>query len=258
LMLLPNERADDLLRNDLKIIQSDDVFAFSMDAVLLARFCSVPAKGKIMDLCTGNGVVPLLVSTRTRAAELWGVEIQPRLADMAARSIKLNALEERIHILNGDLKEIHQTVGSGLFDLVTVNPPYLPVQAGEQNANIHFAAARHEIYCTLEDVVAACSKLVRYGGKVAMVHRPARLVDIVTLMRQYRLEPKRLRFVHPKAEEEANMVLIEGIREGKPDLRMLPPLIVYGPDGNYSPELQSIYYGKADSLRTEGEAAEPV
>lgn len=249
-MLLPNERADDLLRDNLKIIQSDEVFAFSMDAVLLARFCSVPARGRIMDLCTGNGVVPMLVSTRTRA-ELWGVEIQERLADMAARGVALNGLEERIHILRGDLKEIHKTVGTGTYDLVTVNPPYMPVTAGEQNVNVHFAAARHEIYCTLEDVIAACSRLVKYGGKVAMVHRPTRLVDILTLMRQYKIEPKRLRFVHPKAGEEANMVLVEGIREGKPDLRLLPPLIVYGQDGDYSPELASIYYGQADSLQSD-------
>lgn len=252
-MLLPNERADDLLRNDLKIIQSDDVFSFSMDAVLLARFCSVPARGKMMDLCTGNGVVPLLVSTRTKA-ELWGVEIQERLADMASRSVKLNGLENRIHILNGDLKEIHKEVGVGTYDLITVNPPYLPVKAGEQNTNVHFAAARHEIYCTLEDVVAACSRLVKYGGKVAMVHRPGRLVDILTLMRTYRLEPKRVRFVHPKVGDEANMVLVEGIREGKPDLRMLPPVIVYGPDGVYTEELMGIYYGQADSLLPDKEA----
>jgi tRNA1(Val) A37 N6-methylase TrmN6 len=247
-MLLPNERADDLLRNNLKIIQSDEVFSFSMDAVLLARFCSAPLRGRIMDLCTGNGVIPMLLSTRSNA-QIWGVEIQERLADMASRGVALNGLEERIAIINGDLKEIHQRVGSGGFDLVTVNPPYLPVTAGEQNTNIHFAAARHEIYCTLEDVISACSRLVRYGGKVAMVHRPGRLVDILTLMRQYRLEPKRIRFVHPKAEEEANMVLVEGIREGKPDLRLLPPLVVYGPDGGYSPELMEVYYGSADSLR---------
>lgn len=252
-MLLPNERADDLLRDNLKIIQSDEVFAFSMDAVLLARFCSVPARGRIMDLCTGNGVVPMLVSTRTRA-ELWGVEIQERLADMAARGVAMNGLEDRIRILRGDLKEIHKTVGTGTYDLVTVNPPYMPVTAGEQNANAHFAAARHELYCTLEDVVAACSRLVKYGGKVAMVHRPARLVEILTLMRQYKLEPKRLRFVHPKSEDEANMVLVEGIREGKPDLRLLPPLIVYGPGGDYTPELQKIYYGQADSLQPDGGA----
>lgn len=248
-MLLPHERADDLLRNNLKIIQADDVFSFSMDAVLLARFCSVPPRGRIMDLCTGNGVVPMLLSTRTQA-EIWGLEIQERLADMAVRSVQLNGLEERIHIEQGDLKE-YRTREASLFDLVTVNPPYLPVCAGEQNGNLHFAAARHEIFCTLEDVLAACSRLTRYGGKVAMVHRPARLTDILEGMRRAGLEPKRLRFVHPKAEQEANMVLVEGIRGGKPDLRLLPPLVVYGPDGQYTGELMEVYYGSADSLRVE-------
>lgn len=249
-ILLPNERADDLLRNNLKIIQSDDVFAFSMDAVLLARFCSVPPRGRIMDLCTGNGVVPLLLSTRTKAA-LWGVEIQPRLADMAKRSAALNGLEDQITIVHGDLKTVHESVGSGGFDLVTVNPPYLPVTSGDQNANPHLAAARHEIYCTLEDVAAACCRLVRYGGKVAMVHRPARLADILTVFRQYRLEPKRIRFVHPRETEEANMVLIEAIREGKPEVRLLPPLIVYRNNGVYCKELMEIYYGQAESLGRE-------
>lgn len=250
-MLQPNERADDLLRDNLKIIQSDEVFSFSMDAVLLARFCSAPLRGRIIDLCSGNGVIPLLLSSRTQAS-IWGVEIQERLADMAIRSVDLNRLEKRIQMLQGDLKDIHRTLGTGSFDLVTVNPPYLPVTAGERNANVHFAAARHEIYCTLEDVVAASSRLVRFGGKVAMVHRPGRLVDILVCMRQYRLEPKRIRFVHPKVGEEANMVLVEAIRDGKPDVRLLPPLVVYGPDGQYTQELMDIYYGGADSLREGG------
>lgn len=248
-MLLPDERADDLLRNNLKIIQADDVFSFSMDAVLLARFCSVPPRGRIMDLCTGNGVIPMLLSTRTRA-DIWGMEIQERLADMASRSVRLNGLENRIHIEQGDLKEC-KGHGAGSFDLVTVNPPYLPVRAGDQNGNLHFAAARHEIFCTLEDVLSAASRLTRFGGKAAMVHRPGRLTDILEGMRRVGLEPKRLRFVHPKAEEEANMVLVEGIRGGKPDLRLLPPLVVYGPDGGYTAELIEVYYGTADSLRTE-------
>ncbi|MDF2935923.1 MAG: hypothetical protein K0Q90_1296 [Paenibacillaceae bacterium] len=254
-MLLPDERADDLLRNNLKIIQSDDVFSFSMDAVLLARFCSAPPRGRIMDLCTGNGVVPMLLSTRTQA-EIMGLEIQPRLADMAARSVRLNGLEERIRIEQGDLTA-YRTREAGLFDLVTVNPPYLPVRAGEQNGNPHFAAARHEIHCTLEEVLQACSWLTRFGGKTAMVHRPARLTDILEGMRRVGLEPKRLRFVHPNAEEEANMVLVEGIRGGKPDLRLLPPLVVYGADGQYTPELMEVYYGSADSLRVENKERVP-
>jgi tRNA1(Val) A37 N6-methylase TrmN6 len=241
--LQPSERLDDLLVNDLKIIQSDEVFSFSLDAVLLAHFCSVPPKGNIVDLCTGNGVIPLLLSTRTRA-RVWGVEIQPRLADMARRNVILNGLENRLEMICGDLRTIHRTLQCGGFDLVTVNPPYLPVSAGEQNANEYVAAARHEIHCTLEDVTAACSRLVKAGGKVSMVHRPTRLADVLLCMREYRLEPKRIRYVHPRAEAEANMMLVEAIRDGKPELRTLPPLIVYGTDGQYVPELWNLYYGR--------------
>lgn len=241
--LQPGERLDDLLCNNLKIIQSDEVFAFSLDAVLLAHFCSLPPRGKVIDLCTGNGVIPLLLSTRTKAC-IDGVEIQPRLAGMAERSIALNRLQEQIVIRNADIRTVHEQLGYEQYDLVTVNPPYLPVHTGDRNVNDHFAAARHEIYCTLDDVAAACSRMARFGGKVAMVHRPARLVDILASFRKYKLEPKRIRFVHPKAGEEANMVLVEAIRGGKPDVRLLPPLIVYNEKGEYCEELLKIYYGR--------------
>lgn len=240
--LLPSERIDDLLTNGLQIIQSDKVFSFSLDAILLARFCSAPRRGKIMDLCTGNGVIPLLLTTRTQAA-IWGVEIQERLAHMAERNVRLNGLEDRLHMIHGDLKHIHLELGYGQYDLVTVNPPYLPVPSGEQNMNKHVAAARHEIHCTLEDVVSACAKLVRAGGKVAMVHRPTRLVDIFTILRQYRIEPKRIRFVHARAGEEAMIVLVEGVKDGKPELRTCPPLIVYTEQEQYCSELMEVYYG---------------
>jgi tRNA1(Val) A37 N6-methylase TrmN6 len=245
--LLPTERLDDLLTHGLQIIQSEEVFSFSLDAVLLARFCSAPLRGKILDLCTGNGVIPLLLTTRSEA-HIWGVEIQERLADMALRNVRVNGLEERLHMIQGDLKNIHQTLGYGQFDLITVNPPYLPVPAGEQNVNEHVAAARHEIYCTLEDVISASAKLVRAGGKVAMVHRPTRLVDICCLMRQYRIEPKRIRFVHARAGEEAMIVLIEGMKDGKPELRTQPPLIVYTDKEQYCAELMEVYYGGQASL----------
>lgn len=240
-ILSGSERIDDLLTHGLHIIQSDEVFSFSLDAILLARFCSIPPRGRVLDLCTGNGVVPLLLTTRSRA-DIWGVEIQERLADMAVRNVQINELEGRLHMLHGDLRTIHQSLGHGQFDLVTVNPPYLPVPAGEQNVNEHFAAARHEIHCTLEDVIAASAKQVRAGGKFAMVHRPARLVDILTLMRQYRLEPKRIRYVHARAGEEAMMVLIEGAKDGKAEIRTLPPLIVYNEQDQYCKELMEIYY----------------
>jgi tRNA1(Val) A37 N6-methylase TrmN6 len=245
--LLPSERVDDLLTHGLRIIQSDEVFAFSLDAVLLARFCTVPRRGRIIDLCSGNGVIPLLLATRT-SARMRAVEIQPRLADMAARSIRLNGLESQIDVLCGDLRDLPRDIGFGGYDLVTVNPPYLKVPAGDQNVNEHFAAARHELHATLEDVVQAASRLAKSGGRVAMVHRPHRLVDICTLMRQYRIEPKRIRFVHPRAGDEANMVLVEGLRDGKPELRTLPPIVVYRNKTEYTDELQHIFYGTKSEL----------
>lgn len=236
------ERVDDLLTHDLRIIQSDDVFSFSLDAVLLARFCTLPARGAVLDLCTGNGVIPLLLSTRTNA-HIEGVEIQDRLYDMAVRSVRMNRLDERIKLHLGDLRDIHLKLGYGRYHVVTVNPPYLKGMSGDQNMNEHIALARHEIACTLEDVVAACARLVKSGGKVAMVHRPSRLVDLISLLRSYRLEPKRVRFIHPRQEEEANMVLVEAIRDGGAEVRVLPPLIVYSSDGTYCQELLEIYYG---------------
>ncbi|MFC4777167.1 tRNA1(Val) (adenine(37)-N6)-methyltransferase [Paenibacillus sp. GCM10023252] len=215
-----------MTENGLRIIQSREVFSFSLDAVLLSKFASVPKRGRILDLCTGNGVIPFLLTTRTNA-QIDGVEIQPRLAEMARRSNRLNGLEHQVNIMEGDLKEYVHTAGYGVYDAITVNPPYMQVTTGEQNENEHYAIARHEMLCTLEDVVEAAAKLVKSGGKVAMVHRPARLLDIVESMRRWKLEPKRLQFVHPRADGEANMVLIEAMRDGKPELRLLPPIIIY-------------------------------
>lgn len=239
----PSERIDDLLTHDLKIIQSREVFSFSMDAVLLSRFVSLPIqRGRIMDLCTGNGVIPLLLSTRSKAL-IEGLEIQERLYDMASRNVELNGLSEQIRILHGDLKDAPSAMGHGGYDVVTCNPPYMLGNTGDKNMNEHFAIARHEIYCTLEDVIRVSAYLVRSGGKVALVHRPSRFTDLVFLMRKYKVEPKRVRFVHPKPGTEANMVLIEGIRDGKPDIKVLPPLVVYDENGSYCPEIYEIYYG---------------
>lgn len=160
-----SERIDDLLSHNLRIIQSDEVFSFSMDAVLLARFAGIPLqRGKILDLCTGNGVVPILLTTRTKAS-IEGIEIQPRLADMARRSVSLNGLESAIEIREGDLRELVQITGHGVYDAITVNPPYMPLNGSDIKLNPHQAIARHEVNCTLEEVIQACSRLVRNGGK---------------------------------------------------------------------------------------------
>lgn len=243
--LLSSERVDDLLTHDLHIIQSDEVFSFSMDAVLLARFASIPQRGKVLDLCTGNGVIPILLTTRS-SASIEGIEIQPRLADMARRSVAMNGLQERVLIREGDLRELYTETGYGVYDAITVNPPYMPLNGSDLKLNQHQAMARHELGCTLEEVIQACVRLVRTGGKVNMVHKPQRLADIISLMRKYKLEPKVIRFVHPRAHMEANMVLIEAARDGKPELRLQPPLIVYNENNQYCPEIMKIYYGTGE------------
>ncbi|GAA0353297.1 tRNA1(Val) (adenine(37)-N6)-methyltransferase [Bacillus horti] len=242
--LQPKERIDFLHEEALKIIQSKDVFSFSMDAVLLAKFAYVPIqKGRLIDLCSGNGVIPLFLSQRTKG-QIEAVEIQERLYDMASRSVQMNGLEDRIKLHHMDLKEAPTRLGYGQFDVVTCNPPYMPVQTGKQHDNLHYAIARHELMCTLEDVIRVSSQLVRQGGRVALVHRPNRLVDILTLMRQYRIEPKRLRFIHPKADKEANMLLIEGMKDGQPDLKLMPALVAYTENNTYTPEMERLYSGE--------------
>lgn len=241
-----DERLDYLISDEkIQIIQSPTIFSYSLDAILLAHFTYVPInKGNILDLCTGNGVVPLLLSGRTKG-NIVGLEIQNRLADMAKRSIKLNDLQQKITIIEGDLKERQSDLKQSNYEVVTCNPPYFatPKQT-EHNENEHLTIARHEVLCTLEDVVKACKLYVKPGGKVTLVHRPERLVDIITLFRKYKLEPKRLQFVYPKQSKEANTILIEGIRDGSAGLKILPPLYIYQDDGTYTEKAREIIYGK--------------
>src|SRR5699024_5593673 len=195
--LFDDERLDYLLADDsMEIIQSPSVFSFSLDAVLLAHFTYVPIKrGRILDLCTGNRVIPLLLSRRTNA-EIVGVEIQQRIYDMAERNICVNDLDQQLSMIHVDLRKMQPVLGPSQLDLVTCYPPYFPTPAiSEHNHNEYVTMARHEVYCTIEEVVQACKLHVRLGGKVAMVHRPGRLVDILTLFRKYKLEPKRMRLV---------------------------------------------------------------
>ncbi|MBD1383515.1 tRNA1(Val) (adenine(37)-N6)-methyltransferase [Metabacillus arenae] len=240
-----DERLDYLLAEKLRIIQSPSVFAFSLDAVLLSKFAYVPIqKGNIIDLCTGNAVVPLLLSTRSKA-HITGVEIQERLYDMGQRSILSNELDRQISLIHGDLKDMPVELGYGRFDVVTCNPPYFKTPKKEEmNYNEHLAIARHEIHCTLEDVIRVSSQLARMGGKISLVHRPGRLLDITELMRKYKIEPKRIQFVYPKQGKEANTLLVEGIKGGKPDLKLLPPLFVYNDKNEYTKEVRYILYGE--------------
>jgi len=225
------ERIDDLLtESGLHIIQSREVFSFSLDAVLLSRFANLPKSGRVADFCTGNGVIALLCSDKTEAV-IDAIEIQARLADMARRNVALNNLEHRIQVIEADLREYALTAGNGIYDAITVNPPYMRPAAGDKNDNEHYTIARHEVMCTIEDIAKATCKLLRPGGKIFIVHRPSRLADIVESLRRWKIEPKIVQFVHPKEKSEANMVLIEATRDGKPDLRVLPPLVVYNEAG---------------------------
>lgn len=239
--LKENERIDDLQRNNYKIIQDPDRFCFGMDAVLLSGFARAKEGEKVLDLGTGTGIIPILMSAKTKAGHMTGLEIQPDSADMAARSVKLNGLEEKIEIVNGDIKEAVSLFGAASFDVVTCNPPYMTEHHGLTNPEAPKAIARHELLCSLEDVISQSSKLLRPGGNFYMVHRPFRLADIIVFMRQYKLEPKRMKLVHPFVDKEPNMVLLEANRGGKARMTVEKPLIVYKEPGVYTDEIYDIY-----------------
>ncbi|PKM81475.1 MAG: SAM-dependent methyltransferase [Firmicutes bacterium HGW-Firmicutes-14] len=240
--LLEGERLDDLVRGGLKIIQSPSAFCFSMDAVLLANFVTVKKGDRIVDLGTGTGVIPLLLSTREEIDEIIGLEIQADSCDRAGRSVRGNKLEHLVEIIQGDIREADAILGHGRFDLVISNPPYLPVGRGERNKTGEIAVARHEVLCDLHDVVRASARLVKYGGRVAVVHRPERLTDVIVEMHKYRLKPRRLRVVYPGPGKKPNMVLIEAQFGGNPELKIEEPFFVYNEDGSYTEDLWNVYY----------------
>ncbi len=240
-MLKPNERIDDLQRNHYQIIQDPGRFCFGMDAVLLSGFARAKEGEHVLDLGTGTGIIPILMEAKTKAEHFVGLEIQPESADMAARSVLLNHLEEKIQIVTGDIKEAGSIFGAASFDVVTSNPPYMTEHHGITNENEPKAIARHELLCSLEDVIREASKLLKPGGNFFMVHRPFRLADILVLLRQYHLEPKRMRLVYPFADKEPNMVLIEANRGGRPRMTVEKPLIVYKKPGVYTEEIYDIY-----------------
>lgn len=239
--LKENERIDDLQRNNYRIIQNPQKFCFGMDAVLLSGFARVRDGERVLDLGTGTGIIPLLLSAKTGASHLTGLEIQEESADMAARSVALNGLEEKIDIIRGDIKEAGTIFGAASFDVVTCNPPYMIGQHGLKNPDAPKAIARHEVLCTLEDVIGQAAKVLRPGGNFFLVHRPFRLAEIMTLLVKYRLEPKRMKLVYPFIDKEPNMVLMEANRGGKSRLTVEKPLIVYKEPGVYTPEIYEIY-----------------
>ncbi len=239
--LKPNERIDDLNRCGYKIIQNTSKFCFGMDAVLLSSFAKANEGDKVIDLGTGTGIIPILMEAKTKADSFIGIEIQEESVDMAKRSVLMNGQEKKITILYGDIKTASKDLGAAMFDVVTTNPPYMNNAHALVNSNEAKAIARHEIMCDLEDVVREGAKLLKVGGKMYMVHRPFRLIEIVSEMKKYKLEPKRVRFVHPYVDKEPNMVLIEAAKGGKPMVKVEKPLIVYKDVNVYTDEIHNIY-----------------
>lgn len=239
--LLLGERLDELQRNGYSIIQNPSKFCFGMDAVLLSGFASAKKGERVLDLGTGTGIIPILMEAKTEGEHFTGLEIQPESADMAGRSVAYNHLEEKIDIVTGDIKEASQIFGAASFDVVTTNPPYMNDAHGLKNPDVPKAIARHEVLCTLEDVIREGSRVLRTGGRFYMVHRPFRLVEIFEVMTRYKLEPKRMKLVYPFIDREPNMVLIEGIKGGKSMIKIEKPLIVYEKPGVYTPEIYDIY-----------------
>ncbi len=239
--LSENERIDDLQRNGYQIIQNPQKFCFGMDAVLLSGFTKIKKGESVLDLGTGTGIIPILLEAKTEGAHFTGLEIQEESADMARRSVALNHLEEKIDIVTGDIKDASARFGASSFDVITTNPPYMIGNHGLKNDAEAMTIARHEILCDLDDILRESSRLLKTHGRFYMVHRPFRLAEIFVKMTQYRIEPKRMRLVHPYADKEPNMVLIEGLKDGKSRITVEKPLIVYEKQGVYTPEIYDIY-----------------
>ncbi|GEK92022.1 tRNA1(Val) (adenine(37)-N6)-methyltransferase [Alkalibacterium kapii] len=246
IQLKQDERIDQLMQYDLEIIQSPSVFSFSLDAVLLGNFAKVPThdRAKVVDLCSGNGAVALMLSQKTKS-NITAIELQERLADMAQRSIQLNHLTERVEMIHADVKDAVTHIKKDSVDVLTCNPPYFTVTSeSRKNPNTHLAIARHELHLNLKELMETSADLLKTKGKAYFVHRPERFLEIMDEMRAVRIAPKRIRFVYPRKGKEANMLLIEGIKHGKETgLKIAPPLYVFDEQDNYFPEVRRMIYG---------------
>lgn len=235
------ERIDDLQYNGLRLIQVPGAFCFGLDAVLLADFADVRKSETVLDIGTGTGIVAILVSAKKNPAHVTGLEIQPDMADMATRSVKLNGLEDKIEIVCGDVRNSREIFNAASFDAVVTNPPYMKDRHGLVNKSAAHAVSRHEILCTLDDVIENAAYVLKDKGSFTMIHRPERLVDIVASMRKFAIEPKYLRFIYPSMNKKPNLILLRGVKNGRPELKMIEPLYVYDGNGNYTEEINRIY-----------------
>lgn len=223
----PGERLDDLQLNGLELIQDPEKFCFGVDAVLLADFVKVRPGENVLDLGTGNGIIPLLLSAKTQAAHITGLEIQEDIVEMARRSVSHNGLNDRIDIVEGDIKEAADIFKPAFFDVITTNPPYMLAEHGLRNPDDSRAIARHEVLCSLDDILRESMKLMQDKSRFYMIHRPFRLTEIMIKMNYYKIEPKRIRFVHPYIDKEPTMVLIEGVRGARPRVTVEPPVVLH-------------------------------
>lgn len=236
-----DERIDDLQCKGYRIIQKPKGFCFGVDAVLLANFAKVKKDQKVLDLCTGGGVIPILLAAKTEGSAFTGLELQEAYADMAGRSVALNDLTDKVEIICGDVKNVRELFSPASFSVVTVNPPYMTEHHGLMNLYEPKTIARHEVALSLEDVVAAAGYVLPENGSFFMIHKPFRLAEIFKVMKQYRIEPKRMRLVHPYVDKEPTMVLVEGLKGGRERITIEPPLIIYESPGIYTQEIYQIY-----------------
>lgn len=236
-----DERLDTVPGSCYKIIQNIKKFSYGTDAVLLANYCNVKRGSKVVDLGTGTGIIPLLLVGRFEADKIYGLEIQKDMAEMAERSIILNKLQDKVKIINMDLRNVSDFFKKESFDVVTSNPPYMVNGGGIINSDDNFSISRHEICATLEDIVKSAEFLLRDKGEFYMIHRPYRIADIIWNLRKYKLEPKSICLVYPKIGKKPNMVLIKGVKRGNPEVRFDDPIYVYNEDGSYTDEIYKIY-----------------
>ena len=235
------ERVDDLERCGYRIIQNTEKFCFGMDAVLLSGYAFAKRGEKVLDLCTGNGIIPILMAAKTQAERIVGIEVQKEVADMAKRSVAANNLSERINIICANIKDTEEYLTKGIFDVVTCNPPYMIDNHGIKNPDSPKAIARHEILCNFDDVARIASAMLRPGGRFFLIHRPFRLTEIFETLTGHGLEPKRMKLVYPYVNREPNMVLIEADLMGRRRLTVERPLIVYASPNCYTKEIYDIY-----------------